>query len=168
MTTQCRGSSKFTSFRTYASDLHVFGQLRNQPPCDHFPWNRPHKHNIEQFDPISLLALSYRFHQYFSLPRWLLYIQGSWQALCAAREGHTYTPTHRNSRFSAPSNSPLRTECLLPIQFHRNAAFRAIFSCYCHANCSSEVANCMSRPLPVATLHTLAYSYAAPPTQAKS
>merc|ERR1712035_79188 len=59
-------------------------------------------------------------------------------------------------------NSPPLTDCLQPLLFRRNVANLSIFYRYFHANCSSELANCMPPPLmrPRCTrLSTLSHPY---------
>merc|ERR1711980_84880 len=43
-------------------------------------------------------------------------------------------------------NSPPLTNCVLPLKLRRNVASLSVLYRYSHANCSSELANCMPPP----------------------
>ncbi|XP_050710739.1 uncharacterized protein LOC126995293 [Eriocheir sinensis] len=61
-------------------------------------------------------------------------------------------------------SSPPHTDSLLPLKFRRNVASLSIFYRYFHADCSSELANCMPPPLPrpqCTRLSTHAHPYTA-------
>ena len=47
-----------------------------------------------------------------------------------------------------PIKSPPLTDYLDSLSHHRNVASLSILCCYFHADCSSELANCMPPPLP--------------------
>ena len=53
-------------------------------------------------------------------------------------------------------NSPPLTDCLDFLSHQRNVAFLSLFYRYLHADCSSELANCMPLPLSV-SLHKTFY-----------
>ncbi len=55
------------------------------------------------------------------------------------------------------SSPPLR-DSFLPLKFHRHVASLFIFYRYFHADCSSELANCMPPPPPADSPHTTFYS----------
>ena len=63
--------------------------------------------------------------------------------------------------FRLINSSPL-TDCLQPLSHHRNVASLALFYRYFHANCSSDLANCMPALLPRPRCTRLA-SFSHPP-----
>ena len=63
----------------------------------------------------------------------------------------------KSKAFRLIDSHPL-TDCLQPLTLHRNVASLAIFYRHFHDNYSSEFANCMPRPLPVASPHMTFYS----------
>ena len=67
-------------------------------------------------------------------------------------------------------DSPPRTDCFWSLTLHRNAASLAIFYCYFHANCSSELVNCMPSSLPQprrTRFYTCSHPYSVHPPYAR-
>ena len=58
-------------------------------------------------------------------------------------------------------NSPPLTDCLNPFNHHHHVASLSLFCCYFHADCSSELANCMppSLPWPHCTSRSTSHPY---------
>ena len=59
---------------------------------------------------------------------------------------HTALINRMKSKAFHLINSPFLTDCFDSLSHRRNVAFLSIFYRYSHADCSSELANCMSSP----------------------
>ena len=70
---------------------------------------------------------------------WLSYLGGSTHRALLNRM--------ESNAFRLINSSPL-TDCLDSLSHRRNVASLSIFYCYFHADCSSELTNCMPRPFP--------------------
>ena len=63
-------------------------------------------------------------------------------------EDSNHTLYRMESKVFRVINSPPLTNCLDYLSYLRNVASLSIFYCYVHADCSSELADCMPPPLP--------------------
>ena len=102
----------------------------------------------------SRLGVLYRLRQFFS-PAQLLSIYRGLVRPRMEYASHVWggsTHTALLDRVEAKAlrliSSPPHTDSLLPLKFRRNVASLSIFYRYFHADCSSELANCMPPPLP--------------------
>merc|ERR1712035_111623 len=99
------------------------------------------------------MGVLWRMHQFFS-PSQLLTVYKGLVRPCMEYASHVwggFTHTVLLDRVESKAfrliNSPPLTDCLQPLLFRRNVASLSIFYRYFHANCSSELANCMPPPL---------------------
>merc|ERR1712035_254448 len=116
----------------------------------------------------SKLGVLYRLKKFFSPSQLLTVYKGLVRPCmeCASHvwggSTHTVLLDRVESKAFRLINSPPLTDCLQPLLFRRNVASLSIFYRYFHANCSSELANCMPPPLmrPRCTrLSTLSHPY---------
>ena len=102
----------------------------------------------------SRLGVLYRLQPFFSPHQLLTIYRGlvrpCMEYACHVWGGSTHTALLdrvESKAFRLISSPPL-TSCLLPLKSRRNVASLSIFYRYFHANCSSELANCMPPLLP--------------------
>jgi len=117
----------------------------------------------------SKLGVLHRLNQFFSPSQMLAMYRGLVRP-CMEYASHVWggsTHTALLDRVESKAfrliNSPPLTNCVLPLKLRRNVASLSIFYRYFHANCSSELANCMPPPLPrprCTRLSTLSHPYA--------
>merc|ERR1711980_11675 len=117
----------------------------------------------------SKLGVLHRLNQFFSPSQMLVMYRGLVRP-CMEYASHVWggsTHTALLDRVESKAlrliNSPPLTSCVLPLKLRRNVASLSISYRYFHANCSSELANCMPPPLPrprCTRLSTLSHSYA--------
>ena len=95
------------------------------------------------------LGVLSRLRQFYSPPQLLTLYTGLIRP-CTEYPSHVWGgSTHtallnrvESKTFRLINSSPL-TDCLQPLSHHRNVAFLALFYRYFHANCSSDLANCV-------------------------
>ncbi len=100
------------------------------------------------------LGVLYRLQQFFSPHQLLSIYRGlvchCMEYACHVWGGSTHTALmdREESKAFRPIRSPPLTSCLLPLKSRRNVSSLSICYRYFHANCSSELANCMPPLLP--------------------